>query len=109
MLNTELGVRVAGETALVHVDGLPAGAWMQRIESHPDWPLLSRMPMRLSASIPVHQFRIANLLALKPGQLIESDWPSTQDVALHAGSVRFCWTEFEVVEQRIAVRLTRLA
>lgn len=109
MLNTELEVSGATETVVAHAAAATAGAWMQRIETHPNWPLLSRLPVRLSSGVPVAHFRVANLLALEAGQIIESGWPSTQDVGLNAGSVRFCWTEFEVVEQRIAVRLTRLA
>lgn len=89
--------------------GAPFRAWMQRIEQHPDWPLLSRLPIRLSAGVPVAGFKILDLLGLKAGQVIESGWVSTQDIGLKAGSVQMCWTEFEVVEQRISVRLTRLA
>ena len=86
----------------------PAG-WMQRIEQHPEWTLFSRLPIRLAASVPLTGFRIASLLELEAGQTIGSSWPITQDVALKIGAVQLCWTQFEVVEQRMAVRLTRLA
>ena len=82
---------------------------MDRIEERADWPLLSRMPMRLTAGIPLTRFKVSDLLALKRGQMILSAWTSTDDVPLRIGSVQLSWSEFEVVEQKMAVRLTRLA
>lgn len=84
-------------------------AWMQRIEQHSEWPLVSRLPIRLAAAVPVAKFRVGHLLRLAAGQVIESSWSSAQDVTVKAGDVQLFWSEFEVVEQRMAVRLTRLA
>jgi flagellar motor switch protein FliN/FliY len=69
---------------------------------------LARMPVELDVAIPIRQFRVGKLLALMPGQLIESDWGHGEDLPLAAGQVRLAWTEFEVVESRLAVRITRL-
>ena len=107
-MKSELEVHAEDHAASSQADA-QFGGWMQKIELHPDWPLLSRIPIRLSASLPLAGFKIASLLALEAGQVIESGWLSTQDIGLKAGSVQLCWTEFEVVEQRMAVRLTRLA
>ncbi len=96
------------EHAALSIAPHPA-AWMQRIEQHPEWPLVSRMPMRLAAAIPITKFRVGNLLGLAVGQVIESAWSSAQDITLKTGNVQLFWSEFEVVEQRMAVRLTRLA
>ena len=85
-----------------------ASSAMARIEQHPQWPVLARLPMRMSVSVKLPNFRVRNLLALRPDQTISSSWPSTEDVALELGSVHVFWCEFEVVEQRLAVRLTRL-
>jgi Type III flagellar switch regulator (C-ring) FliN C-term len=85
------------------------GTAMERIEEHPDWPLLQRLPMRLSAGIPLPGFRVRDLVGLKPGLMLRSSWLSTDDVPLKIGSVQLSWSEFEVVEQRMAIRLTRLA
>lgn len=82
---------------------------MDRIEERSDWPLLSRLPMRLTAGIPLARFKVRDLLALSKGQMILSTWTSTDDVPLRIGSVQLSWSEFEVVEQKMAVRLTRLA
>ena len=100
------------ETQLAVSEGgseLRAAQGMAGIEQHADWPMLSRLPMRLSAGIPLPRFKVKDLVALRPGQLVKSTWLSTDDVALTIGSVQLSWSEFEVVEQRMAVRLTRLA
>jgi hypothetical protein len=46
---------------------------------------------------------------LKPGLTVSSTWSCTDDVPLKVGAVQLSWSEFEVVEQRMAIRLTRLA
>ena len=49
-----------------------------------------------------------NLLTLEKGQVIESAWSHTEDLPLWSGGVHLVWTEFEVVDQKLAVRVTRL-
>ncbi len=60
-------------------------------------------------AVPVRDFRVRNLLALEPGQVIESQWGHGDDVPLAAGEVQLAWSEFEVVDTQLAVRVTRLA
>jgi len=73
----------------------------------PDSPVV-RLPVELDVSVAVADFRVRNLLALEPGQVIESQWGQGQDVPLACGEVRLAWSEFEVVDSQLAVRLTRL-
>ncbi len=82
---------------------------MAGVEQHPEWLLLSRLPLRLTAAIPLPGFRVKDLVGLKAGQIVASTWTSSDDVPLKIGAVQLSWSEFEVVEQRMAVRLTRLA
>jgi flagellar motor switch protein FliN/FliY len=56
----------------------------------------------------VREFRVRNLLALEPGQLIESQWGNGEDMPLSSGDVQLAWSEFEVVDLQMAVRITRL-
>jgi flagellar motor switch protein FliM len=84
-------------------------AWMMRIEEHPSWPLLSRMTVTTMAGVPLSGFKIGDLLRLKPGQIVESKWPDTEDIPLKAGDIQVAWSEFEVLDQHLLVRLTRLA
>ena len=96
--------------ATIRRDPLPTSmSGMATIEDHPDWPLLQRLPIRLTAGVPLPRFRVKDLLALRPGQMLTSAWLSTDDVPLKIGAVQLSWSEFEVVEQRMAIRLTRLA
>lgn len=69
---------------------------------------VAKLPVELEVSIPVRKFRVRNLLALEPSHLIESGWGHGEDVPLAAGTVQLAWSEFEVVEAQLAVRLTRL-
>jgi flagellar motor switch/type III secretory pathway protein FliN len=71
-------------------------------------PPVARLPVELEVAIPVREFRVRNLLALEPGQLIETQWEQGDDLPLSGGEVQLAWSEFEVVEQQLAVRITRL-
>ena len=82
---------------------------MDSVEEHVEWPLLSRLPLRLTAAVPLPGFRVRDLLAIQAGQVVASTWSCSDDVPLRIGAVHMSWCEFEVVEKRMAVRLTRLA
>lgn len=109
------GIELATRSAeIVKAAGLqmtkvePAAPWMMRIEQHPSWQVLARLKVTLRVGVELHRFTVRDLLALKEGQVIESLAPSTDDVPLRIGQVQLGWSEFEVVEQRMALRLTRL-
>jgi flagellar motor switch protein FliM len=70
---------------------------------------VARMPVEMDVVIPVREFRVRNLLALGPGQIIETQWAHGEDLPLASGDVQLAWSEFEVVESQLAVRITRLA
>jgi flagellar motor switch protein FliM len=71
-------------------------------------PLVARVPIELDVAIPVREFRVRNLLALEQGQVIGTRWASGEDIPLSAGDVQLAWSEFEVVDTQLAVRITRL-
>jgi flagellar motor switch/type III secretory pathway protein FliN len=71
-------------------------------------PQLGRMPVELDVSVPIRNFRVRNLLALELSHLVESGWGPGEDVPLAAGDVQLAWSEFEVVDTQLAVRVTRL-
>jgi flagellar motor switch/type III secretory pathway protein FliN len=68
----------------------------------------ARLPVQLNVGIPIRDFRVKNLLVLAPGALIESQWEPGEDVPVVSGEVQLAWSEFEVVDTQLAVRLTRL-
>ena len=69
---------------------------------------IARLPVELDVAVPVRQFRVRNLLALEPGQVIESQWAHGEYMPLAAGDVQLAWSEFEVVDSQLAVRVTRM-
>lgn len=70
---------------------------------------LVRLLVEVDVAIPVRDFRVRNLLALEPGRLIETQWSHGDDLPLAAGNVQLAWTEFEVQDTGLAVRVTRVA
>gem|GEM_PF-843533 len=69
---------------------------------------LALLPIELDVTVPIRDFRVRELLALEPGQLIETQWHNGDDVPLSAADVHLAWSEFEVIETDLAVRITRL-
>ena len=93
----------APEEALVPLpSGNPAPA------AHLTNPLTMRLPVELEVAIPLRDFRVRNLLALQAGVLVESQWVHGEDVPLGSPDVQLAWSEFDVVDTQLAVRLTRL-
>lgn len=84
--------------------GATAGGDSERLIEPP----LSTLPVQMDVCIPLPSFRVADLIALEPGRVLTSEWGSTDDLPLWCGDVQLVWTEFEVVDQKIAVRVTRL-
>jgi flagellar motor switch/type III secretory pathway protein FliN len=114
------GAAVAPGVASAAAPGLTSGiALEQSLVPSPHPPLesegiafaapVARLPVELDVSVPVRNFRVRNLLALEPSQLIESGWSHGEDVPLAAGEVQLAWSEFEVADTQLAVRVTRLA
>jgi hypothetical protein len=98
--------RTGGVTASTHVNESAPG--LSPLESHPAWPMIGRLPVLAAVRIPLRGFRVCDLLALRCGKTVLSSCAITEDVPLLVGKLHICWGEFEVAEQRIAIRLTRL-
>ena len=71
-------------------------------------PQVLRLPVELDVAVPVRDFRVRHLLSLAPDELIASQWSAGSDLPLTAGEVRLAWSEFEVLDTRLAVRVTRV-
>lgn len=111
MAETQMVVESEQKRAAVGALSIAAtsGRPRQAMEEHPAWPMISRLPAMLAVSIPLRGFRVCDLLNLQRRQTIASLWAETEDVPLKAGELQIAWGEFEVVEQNMALRLTRLA
>jgi flagellar motor switch protein FliN len=73
------------------------------------WLRVEPLPCLLIIEISVPGFTVADLVRLVPGRIIATRWTVGQDVPLRVNGELIAWSEFEVVQNRLAVRLTELA
>jgi flagellar motor switch/type III secretory pathway protein FliN len=64
------------------------------------------LPCTLSLDLPVVSFTIGDLLTLTKGSIVETACHHTSDVPLRVNRLLIGWTEFEVIGDRLAVRIT---
>ncbi|MGC1422044.1 MAG: FliM/FliN family flagellar motor C-terminal domain-containing protein [Terracidiphilus sp.] len=96
--------QLAAEAALVQSPAAPyEGEGLLRLN-----PLISRLPVELDVAVPIRKFRVRSLLALAVGAVVASQWVQGEDLPLSAPGAQLAWTEFEVIDQKLAVRITRL-
>lgn len=62
----------------------------------------------LTVELPVVRFTVRALMNLAQGSIVETAFQQSSDLPLRANGQLVGWTEFEVVGQRLAVRLTDL-
>lgn len=72
-------------------------------------PALRVLPVQLDIRVPLASFRVRDLLALQSGAILGTNWPASDDVPLESAGLRLLWAEFEVADQKLAARITRLA
>jgi flagellar motor switch/type III secretory pathway protein FliN len=71
--------------------------------------LFGWLPCKLTLEIPVTKFTVADLLRLTKGSIVETSCANTSDIPIRADKILIGWTEFEVIANRLAVRITELA
>jgi flagellar motor switch/type III secretory pathway protein FliN len=76
------------------------GSQVDRLDRMP-W-----LPCTLSVDVPVVRFTIGDLLCLTEGSIVETACNQTSDVPLRVNNLLIGWTEFEVIGDRLAVRIT---
>jgi flagellar motor switch/type III secretory pathway protein FliN len=86
-----LGKPFVAETPSAHSDLLESIPWL---------------PCTLALELPVVHFTIGDLLSLQKGSIVETACHHTSDVPLRVNQMLIGWTEFEVVGDRLAVRIT---
>lgn len=95
--------QMAVEAALVQSSPVPGGDGVSRMNAR-----VSMLPVEIDVAVPIRKFRVRDLLTLKEGTVIASQWIQGDDMPLGAPGAQLAWTEFEVIDQRLAVRITRL-
>jgi len=78
--------------------GRENGAWAQAL----------KLPCLLSVELALPAFSVGMLMKLEKGMVIDSHWSVTDDLPLRVNGQVIAWSEFEVVGERLAVRLTEL-
>ncbi|MGI4828095.1 MAG: FliM/FliN family flagellar motor switch protein [Janthinobacterium lividum] len=70
--------------------------------------LLPWLTCTLALDIPVLAFTVKGLLKLAPGSLVRTSCHQSSDIPLQVNGVAMAWTEFEVVGDSLAARITDL-
>jgi flagellar motor switch/type III secretory pathway protein FliN len=73
------------------------------------WKPVLELGCELTVDLPMPDFKIADLLKLKKGSIVNAHWRVGRDVPLSLNGTAIGWIEFEVVSGKLAVRLTELA
>jgi flagellar motor switch/type III secretory pathway protein FliN len=90
-LEGNLGKPFVAETSAVQNDPLDTIPWL---------------PCTLTLELPVVHFTVGDLLSLQEGSIVETACHHTCDVPLRVNQLLIGWTEFEMVGDRLAVRIT---
>jgi hypothetical protein len=67
------------------------------------------LPCTLALDLAVVKFTVGDLLNLTKGSIVETAYHQSSDLPLRVNGQLVGWTEFEVVGERLAVRLTDLS
>jgi flagellar motor switch/type III secretory pathway protein FliN len=94
--------KASGETGLA-VAAAPDG------QMDAGWKRVQGLGCDLTVDLPLPHFRIADLLKLRQGSVIDAHWKVGHDAPLCLNGTLIGWVEFEVVAANLAVRLTELA
>lgn len=79
-------------------------------EAIPDpWTRVEGLPCLLSIEIAVPGFTVGDLVRLEAGRLVDTHWTVGADVPLLINGELVAWSEFEIANNHVAVRLTELA
>jgi flagellar motor switch/type III secretory pathway protein FliN len=64
---------------------------------------------KTTAEVPVPKFTVGDLLSLRIGSVVQTATPVAKDVPLRVGKILLGWGRFEVLNDRLALRITELA
>jgi flagellar motor switch/type III secretory pathway protein FliN len=73
------------------------------------WRPVLDLSCELTVDLPLPHFRIADLLQLRIGTVLDAHWRLGHDVPLRLNGTLLGWIEFEVAGDSLAARMTELA
>ena len=78
-------------------------------ENKEAWASVAEVPCDVAVCLKAPGLRVRDLLGLSAGFLVRTTTPVSADVPLEVNGRLIAWCEFEVVHDRLGVRLTELA
>ena len=72
------------------------------------WPEALELPCRLSVALEVPHFTVRDLLSLDTNSLVDTGRREGAHVPVLVNGVMVGWAEFDVIEGRLAVRMTEM-
>jgi len=66
------------------------------------------LPCRTTAEVPVPKFTVGDLLNLRKGSVVQTALRVANDVPIRVNKTLLGWGRFEVVDDRLAIRITEL-
>lgn len=73
------------------------------------WDQLQWLPCNLSVELSVPRVTVGDVLRLAANSVVETRWQQNADVPVRANGQLLAWAEFEGVDEKLAVRVTRIA
>jgi flagellar motor switch/type III secretory pathway protein FliN len=98
-------------TALVVAQPLATAGKLEAGHEQEDdvrWRRVLGLPCGLTVDLTMPDFKVADLLQLRVGSVINAHWGLGRDVPLRLNGTLLGWSEFEVVGDNLAVRVTEL-
>jgi flagellar motor switch protein FliN len=85
-----------------------ANAQVPELKTGDPWQRFLGVSCQLTVQLTVPGLRVRELLRLKSGSVVDTKWSLSTEVPLLANGQLVAWSEFEVIGERLAVRITEL-
>jgi flagellar motor switch protein FliN/FliY len=72
------------------------------------WPEAMELPCQLHVALEVPHFTVRDLLSLRVNSLVDTQRREGAHVPVLVNSVMVGWAEFDVIDGRLAVRMTEM-
>jgi len=72
------------------------------------WPEAAELPCQLYVALDVPHFTVRDLLSLSVNSLVDTQRREGAHVPVLVNSIMVAWAEFDVIDGRLAVRMTEM-
>lgn len=99
----------SSQDALQPLPSVPAASLEPGVADRDPAEVLPWLPCTVSLEIPLSHFTIGNLSRLGAGSIVTTAYRHLSDIPLWVNGQLIGWVEFEVIDDRLAVRITEMA